>query len=57
MTVSTTCKGCGIELHAATEDELVSEVQAHLADAHQTGHTPTREQVLAVIRGRGARRP
>jgi predicted small metal-binding protein len=55
MTISTTCKGCGIELTAEDEDELVSEVQAHIADAHSAGHTPSREQVLSVIRTRGTR--
>jgi hypothetical protein len=33
MTISTTCKGCGVELTAEDEDELVSAVQAHLAEA------------------------
>lgn len=34
MAISTTCKACGIELTAKHENELVSEVQAHLAEAH-----------------------
>jgi len=55
MTISTTCKGCGLELSAADEDALVLEVQAHVAAAHAKGHTPSREQVLAVIRARGTR--
>ena len=54
MTISTTCKGCGVELTAEDEDELVSAVQAHLAEAHPGGHSPSREQVLSVIRARGA---
>ena len=54
MTISTTCKGCGLELTANDEDELVSEVQAHLAEAHPGGHAPSREQVLSVIRARDA---
>ena len=53
MTITTTCKGCELELTAETEDELVSKVQAHLAEAHPGGHSPSREQVLAVIRARG----
>jgi len=55
MTISTTCKGCGLELSADNEDELVSAVQTHLAEAHPGGHSPSREQVLAVIRSRDAR--
>ena len=50
--VTTTCKGCGLEIQAETEDDLVTRVQAHIADAHAHGHSPTREQVLAVIRSR-----
>jgi predicted small metal-binding protein len=57
MTISTTCKGCGVELVATDEDELVSKVQAHLAEAHPGGHRPSREQVLSVIRARDAREP
>jgi predicted small metal-binding protein len=52
MAVCTRCKGCGIELTADDEDQLVTAVQQHIADAHSGGHTPTREQVLAVIRSR-----
>jgi predicted small metal-binding protein len=52
--IATACKGCGLELSAETEDELVTEVQAHIAEAHAKGHSPSREQVLAVIRKRGA---
>ncbi len=33
MTVSTTCKGCGLELTADDENELISEVQVHLAES------------------------
>lgn len=55
MAISTTCKGCWLELIAEDEDELVSQVHAHLAEAHAGGHTPSREQVRAVIRARGVR--
>lgn len=55
MSISTTCKACGLELAAKDENELVSEVQAHLAEAHPGSHRPSREQVLSVIRARGAR--
>jgi predicted small metal-binding protein len=48
------CKGCGTGLSAETEDELVTLVQGHIADAHPRGHDPSREQVLAIIRKRGA---
>jgi predicted small metal-binding protein len=51
--VTTHCKGCGIEISAATEDDLVAEVQKHISEAHPQGHAPSREQVLAVIRKRG----
>jgi predicted small metal-binding protein len=52
--VKTTCKGCGIEFVAPDEEDLVTQVQAHVAAVHAHGHTPTREQVLAVIRKRSA---
>ncbi len=52
MTISTTCKGCGLELAGKDENELASKVQAHLTEAHPGGHTPSREQVLSVIRAR-----
>jgi hypothetical protein len=48
------CKGCGIDLSAATEEKLVTEVQSHVAQAHPGGHEPSREQVLAIIRKKGA---
>ncbi len=54
MSISTTCKGCGVVLTADDEDALVSAVQAHLAETHPGGHSPSREQVLAVIRARNA---
>ncbi len=53
MAVTTLCKGCAAELRAETEDELVLEVQRHVAQAHAAGHSPSREQVLKVIRARG----
>jgi hypothetical protein len=52
VSISTTCKGCGVVLTAEDEDALVAEVQAHLAEAHPGGHSPSRDQVLAVIRSR-----
>lgn len=52
MTVSMKCKGCGVELSADDDDQLVLKVQEHLAEAHPAGHRPSREQVLAVIQGR-----
>lgn len=55
MTISTTCTGCGLELTAKDENELISEIQTHLAEAHPRGHRPSREQVLSVIRARGTR--
>jgi hypothetical protein len=52
MTISTTCKGWGIEITGEDEDDLVAQVQRHLAAVHPSGHSPSREQVLAVIRAR-----
>jgi hypothetical protein len=52
VSISTTCKGCGVVLTAEDEDALVAGVQAHLAEAHPGGHSPSRDQVLAVIRSR-----
>jgi predicted small metal-binding protein len=51
--ITTTCKGCGTELTAESEEQLVSEVQEHIAEAHASAHSPSREQVLSVIRQRG----
>jgi predicted small metal-binding protein len=53
--ISTRCKGCDLELTAPDEDELVGVVQAHVADVHAAGHTPSRADVLAVIRAQDAR--
>ena len=53
----THCKGCGVELVAENEERLVERVQAHVAEAHPGGHSPTREQVLSVIRSRSADDP
>ena len=50
----THCKGCGVELVAEDEERLVELVQQHIAEAHPGGHSPTREQVLSVIRARSA---
>lgn len=52
MTVSTTCRGCGVEITGADEEDLISKVQAHLAEAHPGGHSPSREQVRSVLRTR-----
>ena len=55
MSVSTTCKGCGLEFVGKDEEDLVTQVQAHIAAAHAHGHAPSREQVREVIRRRSAR--
>lgn len=52
VTYQTTCKGCGTEFVADTEDELITQVQAHISDRHARGHAPSREQVRAVLRAR-----
>lgn len=53
--ISTTCKGCGIEITGSDEDDLVAQVQSHIGAVHAAGHAPSREQVLAVIRARSDR--
>jgi predicted small metal-binding protein len=55
MSVRTTCKACGVEFTADDEDGLVTQVQAHIAEMHDRGHSPSREQILAVIRRRHGR--
>jgi predicted small metal-binding protein len=52
MSVSSTCKGCGLKFTAENEGGLADQVLAHITEAHASGHTPTREQVLAIIRKR-----
>ena len=54
MSVTTTCKGCGIEFVGKDEEDLVTQVQAHVAEAHAHAHTPSREHVREVIRKRRA---
>jgi predicted small metal-binding protein len=54
--VVTKCKGCGIELVAPDEEQLIDEVQAHIAEAHPHGHAPTRDHIRAVIRSRNDER-
>jgi predicted small metal-binding protein len=55
MSVSTTCKGCGLEFVGKDEEDLVTQVQAHIAEAHAHGHAPSRDQVREVIRKRWER--
>lgn len=50
MSVSTTCKGCGVEFTAQDGDGLADQMLEHINAAHT--HSPTREQVLAIIRKR-----
>jgi hypothetical protein len=57
MTVSTSCKGCGVEFTADDDNGLASQLAAHLAEAHPGGHTPSHEQILSVIRARRVRDP
>ena len=54
MSLTTTCKGCGIELEGVDEDDLVIQVQRHLDEVHP-GHRPTRDQIRDVIRKRADR--
>jgi hypothetical protein len=55
MSVTTTCKGCGLKFVGKDEEDLVTQVQAHIAEAHAHGHTPSRDQVREVVRKRRAR--
>ena len=54
MSVTATCKGCGVEFVGEDEEDLVTQVQVHIAEAHAHGHTPSRDQVREVIRMRRA---
>jgi predicted small metal-binding protein len=51
-TVTTSCRGCGIEFSAPDDEGLADQVIAHIAEAHDRGHRPTVEQVLSIIRSR-----
>ena len=55
MTVTTSCKGCGLQFTAEDDERLADLLVDHIAQAHAHGHAPTREQVLAVIRSRRVR--
>ncbi|MHB8671710.1 MAG: hypothetical protein ACYDAD_14315 [Acidimicrobiales bacterium] len=45
MTVTMTCKHCGAVMTADTEDELVTEVQAHVS-GHDEKATLSKEHIL-----------
>jgi hemerythrin-like domain-containing protein len=55
MSISLTCGPSGAVITGETEDELVSNVQAH-ARAHENTEL-SRERILAQIRGRNPQRP
>ena len=53
MTLTITCKHCGADVTAETEDELVEHVQAHVRE-HGATHALPREAVLALLKKRAA---
>jgi hypothetical protein len=55
MSISLTCAASGAVITGETEEELVSNVQAH-ARAHENTEL-SRERILAQIRGRNPQRP
>jgi hemerythrin-like domain-containing protein len=55
MSISLICGPSGAVITGETEEELVTNVQAHASEYENT--ELSREHILAEIRGRGARRP
>ena len=58
MTLSLTCNRCHQPITGEDEDELVANVQEHVAAhgrAHGMTHTPSREQVLRRLRKQQAK--
>ena len=53
MSISLTCKGCKTVITAQDEDELVATLQRHIVNDHNSSHSPTREQVLAILHRQG----
>jgi predicted small metal-binding protein len=53
MSISLTCKGCKTVITGRDEDELVTELHRHIIDDHNSSHSPTREQILAILHRRG----
>ena len=49
MSISLTCKGCKTVITGRDEDELVAQLQHHIIDDHNSSHSPTREQILAIL--------
>lgn len=44
------CRRCGAEITAASEDELVKRVHAHIRSEHGSEHAPAREHLLPHAR-------
>jgi predicted small metal-binding protein len=57
MSISLTCKGCKTVITGQDEDELVEALQRHIIDDHNSSHSPTREQILAILHQRGGDGP
>ena len=51
MSVSFTCEHCGAHMAAADEDQLVTQVEAHVGDRHPAWSPVSREQVIAHLHG------
>jgi predicted small metal-binding protein len=49
VSLSLTCKGCDKVITANSEEEMVAALQAHIVQAHNSAHSPTREQILARL--------
>lgn len=59
MVLSLTCKRCQQEITGTDEDDLVTNIQAHVAghsQEHQRAHHVSREHVLRRLRRQEAKR-
>jgi predicted small metal-binding protein len=57
MSPSLTCNGCETVITAQDEDKLVTALQRHIIDDHNSSHLPTREQILTIIHRRASQGP
>jgi predicted small metal-binding protein len=53
MSISFACKGCKTVITAQDGHELVAALQRHIVDDHNSSHSPTREQILAILHRQG----
>ena len=54
MNFTLTCKHCGAEIAAETEDELVDLVQEHVK-GHGAAHALSRETILGLVHKRAVK--